>query len=58
MPVRSIAPEAAPAYFGGLANLAMIDLSASSLLTRRELDWSPAGPDLLTDLRAMDYDAA
>lgn len=54
-PVRSIAPEAATDYFGGLAGLAMTDLAASGALTRQELDWTPTGPDLLTDLRAMDY---
>ncbi|MGZ6017322.1 MAG: SDR family oxidoreductase [Phenylobacterium sp.] len=55
MPVRSIPAEAAPDYFGPLASLVTIDLAASSALTRRQLDWKPAGPDLLTDLRRMDY---
>ena len=58
MPVESITPEAAPEYFGWLANLATIDLAASSALTREQLGWNPAGPDLLTDLRNMDYSAA
>jgi nucleoside-diphosphate-sugar epimerase len=58
MPVESITPEAAPAYFRLLANLAMIDLAASSALTRRQLNWNPTGPDLLTDLRNMDYSEA
>ena len=53
--VESITPEAAPGYFGPLANLAALDLAASGALTRRELDWNPTGPDLLTDLRSMDY---
>ncbi len=57
-PVESIAPEAAPAYFGWLAPLAMLDLAASSALTRRQLGWDPSGPDLLTDLRNMDYGLA
>jgi nucleoside-diphosphate-sugar epimerase len=55
MPVRSITPEAAPDYFGPLANLVTIDLAASSALTRQQLGWNPTGPDLLTDLRNMDY---
>jgi nucleoside-diphosphate-sugar epimerase len=55
MPVESITPEQAPEYFGWLANLAMIDLAASSALTRQQLGWNPTGPDLLTDLRNMDY---
>ncbi len=58
MPVESITPEEAPAYFGWLADLAQIDLSASSALTRQQLGWNPAGPDLLTDLRTMNYAAA
>ena len=55
MPVGSITPGEAPEYFGWLANLAAIDLAASSALTRRQLGWNPTGPDLLTDLRNMDY---
>jgi nucleoside-diphosphate-sugar epimerase len=58
LPVRSIAPEAAPDYFGPLAGLVTIDLAASSALTRRQLGWNPTGPDLLTDLRNMDYSPA
>jgi len=54
-PVESITPEEAPEYFGWLANLATINLAASSMLTRREMGWSPTGPDLLTDLRNMDW---
>jgi nucleoside-diphosphate-sugar epimerase len=57
MPVESIPPEQAPEYFGVLANLVTIDLAASSRLTREELCWDPTGPDLLTDLRNMDYGA-
>jgi nucleoside-diphosphate-sugar epimerase len=58
LPVQSITPEQAPEYFGGLANLAMIDLAASSTLTRQRLGWNPTGPDLLSDLRNMDYGVA
>jgi nucleoside-diphosphate-sugar epimerase len=58
MPVESITLEAAPAYFGGLANLVTMDLAASSALTRQQLGWNPTGPELLTDLRNMDYSAA
>jgi len=57
IPVESIAPEEAPEYFGWLADLAQIDLSASSSLTREQLGWNSTGPDLLTDLRNMDYSA-
>jgi nucleoside-diphosphate-sugar epimerase len=55
MPVESITMEAAPAYFGPLANLVTIDLAASSALTRQQLGWKPTGPDLLTNLQNMDY---
>ncbi|MGC8513968.1 MAG: SDR family oxidoreductase [Acidimicrobiales bacterium] len=54
MPVESITAEEAPEYFGQLATLVTIDLAASSVLTRQELGWNPAGPDLLTDLRNME----
>jgi nucleoside-diphosphate-sugar epimerase len=57
-PVKSITPEEASEYFGWIAGLATIDLAASSALTRRQLGWKPTGPDLLTDLRNMDYDVA
>jgi nucleoside-diphosphate-sugar epimerase len=58
MPVESITPAEAPEYFGGLANLVTIDLAASGTRTQKQLGWKPTGPDLLTDLRNMDYDAA
>jgi nucleoside-diphosphate-sugar epimerase len=54
MPVEPITPAEVPAYFGPLAGLVTIDLAASSALTRAQLGWNPAGPDLLTDLRNMD----
>jgi nucleoside-diphosphate-sugar epimerase len=55
VPVDSITPDEAPGYFGGLAKLAQIDLAASSALTRQQLGWNPTGPDLLADLRNMDF---
>ncbi len=58
MQVESITPEEAREYFGWLATLATIDLAASSKLTRRRIGWNPTGPDLLTDLRNMDYGVA
>ena len=58
MPVESITPREALQYFGWLANLATMDLAASSALTRQALDWIPMGPDLLTDLRNMDDNLA
>jgi nucleoside-diphosphate-sugar epimerase len=58
LPVESITPGQAPDYYGRLAPLATLDLPASGAATRRQLDWVPAGPDLLTDLRETDYDSA
>ena len=55
LPVESIVPGEAAGYFGALAGLAGLDLAASSALTRRELGWTPDGPDLLTDLRRMEW---
>jgi hypothetical protein len=34
-----------------------LDMPASSDWTRKSLGWEPTGPDLLTDLKAMDYAA-
>ncbi|MGB8683823.1 MAG: SDR family oxidoreductase [Candidatus Binatus sp.] len=50
MPVESITAEEAPKYFGWMAHLAMIDLAASSALTRERLGWRPVGPGLIADL--------
>jgi nucleoside-diphosphate-sugar epimerase len=58
LPVTSIAHAEAPDYFGAIAGLAALDLAASGALTRRQLNWTPTGPDLLTDLCNMDYGAA
>jgi len=58
MPVESITREQAPEYFGWMARLVTIDLAASSTLTRQQLGWNPAGPDLLTDLRNLDCSVA
>jgi nucleoside-diphosphate-sugar epimerase len=58
IPVESITSEEAPAYFGAMAHLVTLDLAASGALTRRQMAWNPTGPDLLTDLRNMDYSEA
>jgi nucleoside-diphosphate-sugar epimerase len=39
-----------PGYFGFLANLVMLDLPASNLITRQTLGWEPTQPSLLADL--------
>ncbi|MEZ0134727.1 MULTISPECIES: SDR family oxidoreductase [Novosphingobium] len=57
LPVISLAPEDAPEHFGWFAMFAGLDMPASSRKTRELLDWHPVGPDMLTDLEAMDYAA-
>ena len=55
VPVRSITPEEAPEHFGFLAMFIGADNRTSSAWTRRELGWTPEGPDLLSDLRDAGY---
>ena len=58
VPVISLKPEEAEAHFGWLGHFANQDLSASSTITRKKLNWTPTGPDLITDLNNMDYTQA
>ncbi|MET0272475.1 MAG: SDR family oxidoreductase [Phenylobacterium sp.] len=51
LPVEPRGPE----HFGWFARFASADMSASSARTRALLDWTPAGPDLLTDLDQPAY---
>jgi nucleoside-diphosphate-sugar epimerase len=53
LPVRSIAREEAPAFFGWLATLAGYDMPASSAQTRKKLGWEPSGPGLIADLEQL-----
>lgn len=55
LPVVSIPADRAGDHFGYMATFAGLDLVASSAWTRDRLGWTPEGPDLLSDLRAMDY---
>ena len=55
LPVQSVAPEEAEDKLEWMARFAQVDLLASSAWTRQNLHWEPVGPDLLTDLRAMNY---
>ena len=55
LPVRSIAQEEAPAYFGWLIHFAGMDMPASSTLTQARLDWRPKGPTLIADLERARY---
>jgi nucleoside-diphosphate-sugar epimerase len=53
LPVKSIAPQEAQAYFGWLAMFAGLDMPASSAQTRKKLGWAPTGPGLIADLEQL-----
>jgi nucleoside-diphosphate-sugar epimerase len=53
LPVKSIAPEEAQAFFGWLGMFAGLDMPASSAQTRRKLGWEPTGPGLIADLERL-----
>jgi nucleoside-diphosphate-sugar epimerase len=53
LPVKSIAPEEAQAYFGWLAMFAAHDMPASSAQTQKKLGWQPTGPGLIADLEQL-----
>jgi nucleoside-diphosphate-sugar epimerase len=53
IPVKSIAPDEAQAYFGWLAMFVGLDVPASSAQTRRKLGWQPTGPGLIADLERL-----
>jgi nucleoside-diphosphate-sugar epimerase len=53
LPVKSIAPEEAQAFFGWLAVFAGLDMPASSTQTRKILGWEPTGPGLIFDLERL-----
>lgn len=55
LPVRSITPAEAPAYFGWMAHLAAEDVRSSSDVTRTALGWQPNGPGLIADLEKLEW---
>lgn len=55
VPVRSLSPDEAAGHFGWIGAFAGLDCPASSARTRALLDWTPQGPDLLTDMRENGY---
>jgi len=57
LPVRSVGADEVERYFGWMAPFAALDITASNAWTRARLGWEPNGPDLLTDLAAMNYSA-
>ena len=56
-PVVAVPPGEAARHFGFLGNFAGLDMPASSTLTQERLRWRPAGPGLLADLAAMNFEA-
>jgi hypothetical protein len=58
VPVVSIKPEEAEAYFGWLGMFANLDMPTSSAITQQKLNWKPTGPGLIADLDGMDYTQA
>ncbi|WOH79695.1 SDR family oxidoreductase [Bradyrhizobium sp. BEA-2-5] len=57
LPVKSIAPQEAQAFFGWLGTFAAYDMAASSEQTRRKLGWQPTGPGLIADLEQLVHSA-
>jgi len=55
VPVASLTTEEAAEHFGWLAMFVGMDMPASSAWTQATLDWKPTGPDLITDLMAMEH---
>jgi nucleoside-diphosphate-sugar epimerase len=53
LPVKSITPEEALAFFGWLGMFAAYDMPASSAQTRKQLGWEPTGPGLIADLEQL-----
>ena len=53
LPVKSIGPEEAQAFFGWIARFAGHDVPASSAQTQRKLGWQPTGPGLIADLARL-----
>lgn len=56
LPLQSLSADRAAAHFGWFAAFARMDLRATSVWTRQQLNWQPTGPGLLDDLRHLNYD--
>jgi nucleoside-diphosphate-sugar epimerase len=55
VPVVSKSPKEATDHFGFLGYFVGTDGPASSALTQQRLGWKPTGPNLVTDLKNMQY---
>jgi nucleoside-diphosphate-sugar epimerase len=58
VPVTSISPEQAQEHFGFFGFFVGRDSPASSAQTKQKLGWNPTGPDMLSDLKNMNYSQA
>lgn len=57
LPSRSITPNEAEAYFGGIAMFAAGNGPACSERTRKALGWEPREADMIADIERPDYSA-
>ncbi|HAT1603818.1 SDR family oxidoreductase [Raoultella planticola] len=55
LPLQSLSADRAAAHFGWFAAFAGMDLRATSVWTRQQLNWQPTGPGLLDDLRHLNH---
>jgi nucleoside-diphosphate-sugar epimerase len=55
LPVVSISQDEAASHFGWMAMFVGLDMPASSVQTRKRLDWHPTGPTLIADLNEAQY---
>ncbi|HKE24360.1 MAG TPA: SDR family oxidoreductase [Bryobacteraceae bacterium] len=55
VPVVALSEDEVAAHFGWLSTFAGLDLSASSVQTRKRLEWRPTGPGLIADLEQMHW---
>ncbi len=55
LPATAISPEEANARFGFIGQFIVLDMPASSAITRQLLDWKPTGPTLIQDIQAGSY---
>ncbi len=57
VPVVAVPPQEAVQHFGFLGAFAGLDMPASSALTQERLGWHPTGPGMISDLKAMRFEA-
>jgi nucleoside-diphosphate-sugar epimerase len=55
IPAVSVSQNHAVEHFGWMAMFAAMDMPASSAWTRSRLGWTPTGPGLIPDLKAMAF---